>query len=159
MYFTIMKRIVAVIFLIAICCTILPSCADKQPDPKDTIIAFQNAVNSFDITALLNCIDSQWVGQMESLLNMTVGGNGITVNSFIMLAKSIMPVLPYVTDGAIDAQALPEVAFTVLEEKINENEAALAVSGLLTWGEYSKPFAATVNMKLENKIWVICGVS
>lgn len=159
MYFTIMKRIVAGILLIALCCTVLPSCTDKQPDPKDTIVVLQNAVNNFDIAALLSCIDSQWAGQIESLLNMTVGENGPTVNSFITLVKSIIPVLPYVTDGAIDAETLPDVAFTVLEEKINENEATLALSGLLTWGEYSKPFAATVNMKLENEIWVICGVS
>ena len=159
MYFTIIKRIVAVILLIAVCCTVLPSCANKQPDPKDTIVAFQNAVNNYDIAALLGCIDSQWVGQIETLLNMTIGEKGIMVDSFIRLAKLIMPVLPYVTDGAIDAETLPKVAFTVLEEKINENEATLALSGLLTWGEYSKPFAATVNMKLENEIWVIYGVS
>lgn len=159
MYFTIMKRIVAVILLIAVCCTVLPSCANKQPDPKDTIVVLQNAVNNYDIAALFSCIDSQWAGQIESLLNMTVGENGPTVNSFITLVKSIIPVLPYVTDGAIDSATLPEVAFTVLEEKINENEATLALSGLLIWGEYSKPFAATVNMKLENEIWVIFYVS
>lgn len=36
--------------------------------------------------------------------------------------------------------------------------AVLALSGILVWGEYTKPFAATVDMVLQNEVWVVSGI-
>ena len=52
---------------------------------------------------------------------------------------------------------LSDVLF--IKTDISDDAATVALSGVLTWGEYTKPFAATLDMKLENDVWVVCGVS
>lgn len=158
MPYGIIKRILVMALLITVCCMALAFFVDKPPRPQDTIDAFQNAVNNLDIDALLSCIDSQWATQIESMLNMSIGIDGLTANSFITLVKTVMPVLPYVTDGGIDADDFPKISLVILEETISDNEAEVALSGVISWGEYHKPFGATVNMKIENENWVICGI-
>lgn len=158
MPYGIIKRILVVALLITVCCVALAIFVNKPPDPQNTIDAFQNAVNDFDIDAFLGCIDSQWANQIESLLNTSIGVDGLTANSFITLVKTVMPVLPYVTDGGIDADDFPKISLVIQEETISDDEAEVVLSGVITWGKYHKPFGATVNMKIENKNWVICGI-
>ena len=156
---TIIKKIAALFLIAAVMCSLFAGCAEKNPQPEDTISLLQVAINKFDVDGFLQCIDSEWATQVESLLALTVGEDGISVGSFITLVKTVMPILPFVTDGAINPDDLPEVEFTVLKTDISDKTAIVALSGILTWGEYTKPFAATVDMKLENDVWVVCGVS
>lgn len=156
---TIIKKMAVLFLIAAVLCSILAGCAPKKPQPEDTISLLQDAINKFDVDGLLQCIDGEWATKIESLLALTVGKDRISVGSFITLVKTVMPILPFVSDGAINPNDLPEVEFTVLKTDIFDNTATVALSGILTWGEYTKPFAATVDMKLENNVWVVCGVS
>ena len=156
---TIIKKMAALFLIAAVLCSLFAGCAEKKPQPEDTISQLQDAINKFDVNGLLQCIDSEWATQVESLLALTAGKDGISVGSFITLVKTVMSILPYVTDGAINPEDLPEVEFTVLKTDISDKTATVALSGILTWSEYTKPFAATVDMKLENDVWVVCGVS
>ena len=156
---TIIKKIAVLFLITAVICSFFVGCAEKKPQPEDTISRLQDAINKFDVDGLLQCIDSEWATQVESLLAFTVGKDGISVGSFIALVKTVMPILPYVTDGAIDPDDLPEVEFTILKTDISDKTATVALSGILTWDEYKKPFATTVDMELENDVWVVCGVS
>lgn len=155
---TIIKKLAALLLIAAVLCYLFAGCYEKKPQPEDTISLLQNAINKFDVDGLLQCIDSEWVSQIETYLALRVGENGISVESFIALVKTVMPILPFASDGVVNSDDLPEVEFTVLKTEISGNTATVALSGILTWGEYTKPFAATVDMKLENDIWVVCGV-
>lgn len=156
---TIIKKMAALFLIAAVLCSLFAGCAEKKPQPEDTISLLQDAINKFDVDGLLQCIDSEWASQIESLLALTAGEDGISVGAFITLVKTVMPILPFVSDGAINPDDFPEVEFTVLKTDISDDTATVALSGILTWGEYTKPFAATVDMKLENDAWVVCGVS
>lgn len=156
---TIINKMAALFLIAAVLCSLFPGCAEKKPQPADTISQLQDAINKFDMNGLLRCIDSEWAGRIESLLALTVGDEGISVGSFFTLAKTVIPILPLVSDGTINSDDLPKVEFTVLKTDISGLDATVALSGMLTWGEYSKPFAATVDMRLENDVWVVCGVS
>ena len=107
---------------------------------------------------ILACIDSEWASQVEKVLLFSVGETGVSVGSYITILRTIMPVLPYVTDGAIDPDKLPEVEFTVLKTDISNETAVVALAGILVWEEHTKPFAATIDMELQNEVWVVCGI-
>lgn len=159
MQLTIIKKIAALFLIAAVMSSLFAGCAEGKPQPEDTISLLQDAINKFDVDGLLRCIDNEWATQIESLLALTVGDDGLSVGSFITLVKTVMPILPFVTDAAIHPDDLPEVEFTVLKTDISDNTATVVLSGILTWGECTKPFVATVDMKLENDMWVVCGVS
>lgn len=156
---TIIKITAALFLIAAVLCSLFGGCAEKKPHPEDTISLLQNAINKCDVDGLLQCIDSEWASQVESLLELTLGEDRMSVGSFITLVKTVMPILPFVSDGAINPDDLPEVEFAVLKADISDNTATVVLSGILTWGEYAKPFGATVDMKLENNAWVMCSVS
>lgn len=155
---TYFKKAAALFLLVAVVCSLFSGCSDKAPKPEDTIQALQKSINSFDVDGILACIDSEWASQVEKVLAFSVGEKGMSVGSYITLLKTIMPVLPFVTDGAIDPDKLPEVEFTVLKTDISDETAVVALSGILVWGEYTKPFAATVDMEIQNEVWVVCGI-
>lgn len=152
------KKIAALFLLLAVVCSLFSGCSDKAPKPEDTIQALQKSINSFDVDGILACIDSEWASQVEKVLSFTIGDKGMSLGSYITLLKTVMPVLPFVTDGAIDPDKLPEVEFTVLKTDISNETAVVALSGILVWGEYTKPFAATVDMVLQNEVWVVSGI-
>lgn len=156
---TVMRKTAALFLIAAILCSLFSGCAEQKSQPADTISLLQDAINKSDIDGLLQCVDSEWASQIESILSLTVGEDGIPVGAFITLAKTVMPILPFVSDGAINPKNSPKVEFTVLKTDIFDHTATVVLSGILIWGEYTKPFAATVDMKLENDVWVVCGVS
>lgn len=155
---TYLKKAAALFFLVAVVCSPLSGCSNKAPKPEDTIQALQKSINSFDMDGILACIDSEWASQVEKVLLFSVGEKGVSVGSYITLLRTIMPVLPYVTDGAIDSDKLPEVEFTVLKTDISDETAVVALAGILVWEEHTKPFAATIDMELQNEVWVVCGI-
>lgn len=156
---TIIKKTIILLLVASLLCSILGGCGEKEPQPADTIFALQEAVNNFDVDGLLMCIDSEWAARVEKLLSLSVGKEGLSVEAFITMVKTVMPILPFVSKGAVDPDDLPQVEFTILSTDITDDTATVALSGLLNWGEYSKPFAATVEMKIENNMWVVCGIS
>ena len=150
----------AVIFLIAaMICSLLTGCAEKKPQPEDTISRIQDAINKFDVDGIQRCIDSEWAGRIEVLLAFTPGEEGRSIGTFIKLVRKIMPMIPFLSDGAIDSNDMPQVAFSVLKTEMSGSNATVVLSGTLTFGEHTKTFSATVEMKLENDTWVVCGVS
>lgn len=155
---TIIKKMAALFLTAAVLCSLFTGCVEKKLQPEDTISQLEDAINKFNVHGLLQCIDSDWAGRIESLLKLTVGENGISVGSFITLIKTVMPILPFVSDGTINTDDLPKVEFAVMKTDVSDNIATVALSGILTWGEYTKPFAATVDMKMENNVWVVCGI-
>ena len=155
----IIKKTIILLLVASLLCSLLGGCGEKKPQPEDTIFALQEAINNFDVDGLLMCIDSEWAIRVEKLLSLSVGKEGLSVENFITLVKKVMPILPFVSKGAVEADDLPQVEFTILSTDITIDTATVALSGLMTWGEYTKPFAATVEMKIENNMWVVCGIS
>ena len=82
----------------------------------------------------------------------------MSIASYITPLKTVMPALPFVTDGAIDPDKLPKVEFTILKTDIADESAVVDLSGVLIWGEFSKPFAATIDMEMQNETWVVCSI-
>lgn len=158
MQLSMFREKIALLLVATVLCSLFAGCTEKDPQPEDAIFLLQDAINKFDVDGLLKCIDSERTGQIESLLLLTGGEDGISAGSFVTLVKTVLPILPFVSDGVVNSDDLPEVEFTVLKTEISSNTATVALSGILTWGEYTKPFAATVDMKLENDAWVVCGV-
>lgn len=155
---TYLKKVAVLSLLVAVVCSLFFGCSNKASKPEDTIQALQKSINSFDVDGMLVCMDSKWASRVEKVLLFSVGEKGMSVDSYITLLETIMPVLPFVTDGAIDPDKLPEVEFTVLKTDIPNETAVVALSGILVWGEYTKPFAVTVDMELQNEVWVVCGI-
>lgn len=158
MQFNYFKKIAAIFLLAAVVCSLFAGCSNKLPKPEDTIVMLEKSINSFDIDGIISCIDEDWVAQVNQVLSFPVGEKGISIDSYITLLKTVMPVFPFVTDGAIDPDKLPEVEFTILKTDIVDEFAVVALSGILAWGEYTKPFVATVDMEFQNKKWVVCGI-
>ena len=157
---TIVIKKTAVLFLLAaLICSVFAGCAGKQPRPEDTISRLQEAINQFDVEGFLQCIESRRAQQLEALLSFAPGETGISAKSFFTMIKTMIPILPFVNKGALTSGDLPKVAFTVQKTEISGSSAAAALSGILTWGEYAKSFSVTVEMKLEDDAWVVCGVS
>lgn len=121
-------------------------------------MTFQTAFNSFDLEGMLNCIDSQWADQVNALLSYMVGENGIAAGTFTQGLKLMMPFLPIISGGSLRVEDLPKIDLTVLKVNIDGDTAAVMCAGIFFYGDLSEPFAATVEMKLENGNWVICGV-
>ena len=152
------KRSIAVVFLFFVLCSSVAGCVQNNPRPENTINKLQDAINSFDVDAFLSCIDSKWSNQVEAICDFTVGEGGLSVGSFISLIKAIMPIFPFVSGDAINPENLPQVDFIILRTDISGDTAIIDLSGLLTCGDYHKPFATTVEMQLENDAWVISGI-
>lgn len=156
---TMIKRTAAVFLIAAVICSLFAGCTEKKPQPEDTIARLQDALNEFDVDGLLQCIDSTWASRIESLLALTIREDGLSAESFTALVKTVMPILPFVREGNIAPDDWPEIEFTVLKTDVSDHTATVELSGILTWGNYTKPLTATVTMKFENDVWVVCGVS
>ena len=153
------QKIAAIFLLTAVMLAILSGCATKSNRPEDTITHLQDAINTFDTNKLLQYVDNAWDGRIEAILSCAICKEGASVGSILTMVKNIMPILPATSDGAVSLDDLPQVELTVLKTDIAEETAVVDVSGILIWGEYTKPFTATVEMELENDVWVVCGVS
>ena len=151
-------KLLAVLLLIALICTVITGYYEPKPKPEDTISNLEKAINHFDVDGFLACIDSKWAEKIETVLAFSGREKGVSAEKFVALVKSAMPILPFITDGKIDAGDMPRVEFTVLDTEIVDDTATVALAGLLTWGSHTKPFAATVDMKLENDAWVIYAI-
>lgn len=156
---SIINKSIVVLLIACVLCSLVAGCTAQKPQPEDTIKVLQESINHFDVDRFLTCIDSAWANRIESFLSLTMSEDGMSVESFIDLIKKVMPVLPFVSKGAISSDDLPQVAFTVLKTDISGDTATVVLSGIMTWGAHTKPFAATVDMKIENESWVICGIS
>ena len=156
---TIIKKTIILLLVAAVLSSFLGGCSKKEAQPEDTIWALQDAINDLDVDNFLACIDSQWASQIEMFLSLSGKDNGYSIETFITLLRTVMPVLPFVSKGTVHPDDFPQVEFTVLNTDISNDTATVALSGILTWGEHIKPFAANVDMKIENNRWVVCGVS
>ena len=152
------RRIAAVVLLALVFCSSVSGCVQNHPRPEDTIKKLQIAINNFDLDSFLSCVDSKWSKQIEAICDFTVGEGGLSVDSFITLIKTTMPILPFASGGAIKPEDFPQVDFVILRTDISGDTAIVDLAGLLTSGDYHKPFAATVEMQLENDVWVISGI-
>ncbi len=151
------NRFISLILLLGVLCSLLCGCFGG-PKPEQTVAKLEKALNQLDTKAFLDCLSSEWAQQVEFLLTLTVGSSEMDVSSFLNLAKLVMPALPYLSDGAIGKEDIPKLTLKVLDQQVHEDTAVVDVSGKLNWGEISEPFAMTFDMKLENDVWVICGI-
>ena len=152
------KKTIILLLTASILCAMFTGCIDQTPQPEETISMLQGAINNFDVDRFLMCIDHEWAGQIESFLALPLLTDRLSIDGFINLVKTVLPILPFVTDGTIDPNEFPQVEFTILNTEISDGCATVALSGVLAWGNSIKPFAATVDMKLENGMWVITGI-
>lgn len=137
---------IATVLLVLALCFSATGCIQKDTQPEDTIEKLQNAINNFDLDTFPICIDSKWSNQIEEICDSTIGKRGPSVNSFISLIKTIAPILPFASGGAIDAEDSPQVDFVILRTDVSGDTAIVDLYGLLTCGNYQKPFAAIVEM-------------
>ena len=149
---------IASVLLVLVLCFSATGCIQKDTQPENTIEKLQNAINNFDLDTFLSCINSKWSNQIKGFCDSTIGERGPSVSSFIALIKTIAPVLPFASGGAIDAEDSPQVDFVILRTDVSGDTAIVDLSGLFTCGNYHKPFAAIVEMQLENDVWVISGI-
>lgn len=152
------KRAVVIVLIVSVLCFSVTKFVQNNPRPENTIIKLQSAINNCDLDAFLNCIDSKWSNQIESICDFTVRERKSSVSSFIALIKTIMPILPFSSVGTIDPEDFPQVDFVILRTDIAGDAAVVDLSGLLTCGDYHKPFATTVEMRLRNNMWIISGI-
>ncbi|MBQ1931760.1 MAG: hypothetical protein II347_06390 [Lachnospiraceae bacterium] len=130
---TIIKKTIILLLVASLLCSLLGGCGEKKPQPEDTIFALQEAINNLDVDGLLMCIDSEWAIRVEKLLSLSVGKEGLSVENFITLVKKVMPILPFVSKGAVDADDLPQVEFTILSTDITIDTATVSI--MMTTGE------------------------
>lgn len=152
------KRIAAAVLLALLLCFSASGCVENNPRPEDTIKKLQTAINGFDLDSFLSCVDSKWSKQIEAICDFTVGEGGLSVDSFITLIKTMVPILPFGSGGAINPEDFPQVDFVILRTDISGDTAIVDLAGILTCGDYHNPFTATVEMQLENDVWVISGI-
>lgn len=152
------KQMAAIFLLAAMVCALFCGCSPNTPAPEETMWTFQMAFNNFDLEGMLNCIDSQWADQVNALLSYSVGEHGITVGTFTQILKSMMPFLPVISGGSFQSDELPKIELTVLKTDIDGDSAVVICSGIFSCGDFSEPFAAKAEMRLEDGKWVICGI-
>lgn len=153
------KNTIIILLLGSFLCTFFVGCAQKAPQPADTIYQLQKSINKFDIDGILQCISQEWENQLEPVLSFTVGKNGISIKDFLTVVKTILPILPFIGDVSITANDFPNVEFTILKTAISGDNATVMLAGILSLSGYEGPFAATIEMKLEDGVWVVCGVT
>lgn len=153
-----LTKISAMILVVTLLCSLFSGCSKKALSPSDTIDALETAINSVDVEALLSCLDSTWAEQLEPILALSVREDGISVEHFLSVVKSVLPVLPFISKGTIQAKDLPKVELTVDQITQNDDDADVSVSGVLRFSGFSKSFSTTLQMRIENDTWVICGV-
>lgn len=151
-------KIFAMILVVALFSSLFSGCSKKSPSPGDTIDALENAINSVDGEAFLSCLDSTWAKQLAPILALSVGENGVSVEGFLSAVKSVLPILPFISKGTIQAKDLPKIELTVDQIEQNEENAEVSVSGVLSLAGFSKSFSVIVQMRIENDAWVICGL-
>lgn len=152
------SKIILLILAAAMLCSMFSGCAQKDPSPANTIDALEDALNKVDMEAFLGCLDSSLAERIRPILALTVGENGISVEQAFFIVNSVLPFLPVSSKGTIRAKDIPKVKLTVEQINQEEADAVVALSGLLTIADYSKSFSATLQMRLENGVWVICGI-
>lgn len=153
-----LTRIFAIVLVITTVCSLFAGCAGKEPSPADTIDVLEKALNDIDTEAFLRCLDSTWAEQLRPILELSVGEDGISAERFLAAVKYVLPVLPLVSKGAIQAKDLPKITLTVHQIDQEEDQAVVSLTGILSLAGYSKSFSTTVRMRRENEAWVICGV-
>lgn len=153
-----LTRLFVIILVAVLLCSLFSGCSKKGPSPVDTIEALEKAVNHVDTEALLSCLNSTWAQQLRTILALTVGEGGISVEDFFSTIRSVLPILPLASRGSIRAKDLPRIELTAEEVDQQETEAMVRLSGILNWADNQQSFSATVHMELEEGRWVICGI-
>lgn len=153
-----LTKSLAIIFVAAVLCSLFSGCAKKEPSPADTIEALEKAINHVDTEAFLSCLDSSWAQQLHTILALTVGESGISVEDFFSAVQFMLPIMPLASKGSIQAKDLPRIELTADEVEQNETEATVHLSGVLNLAGNQQHFSASVSMELEDGRWVICGI-
>ena len=154
----IFKKTLSLLLIATVLCSLFACSTDNRPQPEDTIYTLEDAINSLDIDTLLKCIDSKWSSRIEAMLSFPIGEDGMSVRSFIAIVKTILPIIPFIRDDLISPEDIPMVKFTILNTDIHEDSATLALAGILIRDDHTIPFATNIEMKLENNMWVVCGI-
>ena len=129
------KRVLA----LALACLLTLSAAGcgKAKGPEDTLKAFQTAFNSYDLDAMLDCVEPTMATLIRAVLD--VEGRNYSL-SYYLIFSLINLSLEY---GRVSE---------------NGDEASVPVDGTLTLGKGSMSFSVTVNLARTDGEWLITGL-
>lgn len=152
------NSLVYLFVIVSLVCSLICGCMKRHPTPEQTVEELQIALNSYDIEGTLNCISNDHVQLLSTLLSVSVSEDNINSQKCLDFLKVVLPALPMISGGSILEDALPMVELEVLHSEIDGDYAKTNVSGIVTLGEKRYPFETTLDMKLEEERWVICGL-
>lgn len=146
--------------VLALACLLTLSAAGcgKAKDPEDTLTAFEEAFNHYDLNAMLDCVEPTVATLIRSLLDVEGRNYSLSYSLIFSLIKLGFPLLPMLTDGAIRNEDLPKLSLEYGGVRESGDEASVPVDGTLTVGNGSMSFSVTVNLARTDGKWLITGL-
>ena len=155
--FAMMRRVFA-LFLAGLLTLSVAGCG-KSKGPEDTLDAFQEAFNRYDLDAMLDCVEPTMAALIRALLDSEGRNYSMNHSLIFALIKMGFPLLPMLTDGAIKNEDLPKLSLEYGKASQNGDESSVPVEGSLTVGKGFLSFRVTVKLKRDaNDKWVITGL-
>lgn len=127
---------------------------------EDSIAAFQDAFNKYDIDAMLECVEPTLAEAIRNPLTAEGENYKLGYSLIFALVKLGFPVLPILTDGALSNDALPKLTLTCGEAVRNGSTASVPVDGMLTIMDSYLSFRVTIDLRqdTEGGQWFISGL-
>ena len=149
------------IFALLLACLLALSAAGcgKVKGPEDTLTAFQNAFNHYDLDAMLDCVEPTVAALVRAAIDSEGRNYSMSYSLIFSLIKMGFPLLPMLTDGAVRNEDLPKLSLEYGRTSEDGDEASVPVEGVLTVGNGSLSFRVTVKLKRgADDEWVITGL-
>lgn len=156
------RTFTAMILTLALALTLFSGCSGKNAagaTPEDTVAALEEALNTADTEGVLACLSSDLSSRVQALLTLAGIEEEPSAGRLLTLLRLLVPMLPGLSGGAIEADDLPQVRLTPEEVLQEEHHAEVTVAGQLLCGDLTIPFSITLTMEPEEDIWVITGIA
>ena len=154
------KRRLSMFLLLCVLITNLSGCGTVKK-PEDTIVAFQDAFNKYDIDAMLDCVEPALAELVRNLLSAEGENYRLGYSLIVALVRLGFPVLSILTDGALSNDALPKLNLTCGEAVQDGDAASVPVDGTLTIMDSYLSFHVTINLRKDTDAsgqWLISGL-
>lgn len=152
------NSLVCLLVIVSLVCFLICGCTQKNSTPEQTVEELQIALNSYDIERSLDCVSDDYAQLVRALWSVMVGEDSIDLQKWLGFLEVVIPAFPTISGGTIQKDDLPMIGLEVLHSEVNGDYAKAVVSGVVTLGGISYPFETTMEMKLEEERWVICGL-
>lgn len=131
----------------------LGGCGEKSPSPEDTINRFCEAVNGLDAEGARSGLCADWNEKIDAALSL-FGGGDTQPRGFLKLALSLLA-----ADGGLPGgEVLPRLDIKISEVRENGADAEAELRLALEWDETRIEREMRMELRIENGVWVICGV-